>query len=90
VPPAWRNTTHDWSRHVDLDHLELIRGAPAEFAPNGVPHLVFEVLAYAADEASESGRFLPRPAPCPVRAHDLHADFGPHLEIELRGSRAGD
>ena len=29
----WHNTTHDWARHVDVDHLERIRRAPAEFAP---------------------------------------------------------
>ncbi|MFI7674646.1 ATP-binding protein [Actinophytocola sp. NPDC049390] len=50
---TWENTTHDWARAIDVRHLELIRQGPAEFAPGGVLHLVLEVLAYAADEASE-------------------------------------
>jgi DNA gyrase subunit B len=52
---TWQNTTHDWARAIDVRHLELIRQGPAEFAPGGVVHLVLEVLAYAADEASERG-----------------------------------
>ncbi|WP_411104944.1 ATP-binding protein [Streptomyces sp. cmx-4-9] len=52
---AWVNTTHDWSRVVDTDHLAHIRQRPAEFAPDGPWHLVLEVLAYAADEASFKG-----------------------------------
>jgi DNA gyrase subunit B len=48
---TWKNTTHDWSRDVDVAHLERIRHDPARFAPGGVTHLVLEVLAYAADEA---------------------------------------
>ncbi|MFC3572445.1 ATP-binding protein [Streptomyces yaanensis] len=48
---AWRNTTHDWASTVDLDHLEHIRQNPAAFAPRGILHLIFEVVAYAADEA---------------------------------------
>lgn len=48
---AWRNTTHDWASTVDLDHLEHIRQNPATFAPSGILHLIFEVVAYAADEA---------------------------------------
>lgn len=51
---TWQNTTHDWTRDVDADHLARIRRSPAEFAPGGVAHLVLEVLAYAADEASSS------------------------------------
>lgn len=52
---TWQNTTHDWARAIDVRHLELIRQGPAEFAPGGVLHLVLEVLAYAADEASSRG-----------------------------------
>ncbi|MFI5563863.1 hypothetical protein ACIA2T_31650 [Amycolatopsis japonica] len=51
----WRNTTHDWAGSVDLDHLARIRRNPGEFAPDGVPHLVLEVLAYAAEEAESTG-----------------------------------
>ncbi|MFF7122940.1 ATP-binding protein [Streptomyces sp. NPDC008240] len=49
---SWVNTTHDWARVSDLHHLAQIRRAPAEFAPGGPGHLVLEVVAYAADEAS--------------------------------------
>ncbi|MEV6655201.1 ATP-binding protein [Streptomyces sp. NPDC051219] len=52
---SWVNTTHDWSGVVDADHLAHIRKSPAEFAPDGSWHLVLEVLAYAADEASSEG-----------------------------------
>lgn len=45
------NATHDWSRAVDAEHLAFIRGNQEVFAPTGVAHLVFEVLAYAAEEA---------------------------------------
>ncbi|GGV83068.1 hypothetical protein GCM10010228_58790 [Streptomyces massasporeus] len=48
---SWHNTTHDWASTVDLDHLEHIRQNPAAFAPSGILHLIFEVVAYAADEA---------------------------------------
>ncbi|MEV5444515.1 ATP-binding protein [Streptomyces sp. NPDC052644] len=52
IPRAsWRNTTHDWARTVDLDHLEHIRRNRAAFAPGGIAHLILEVVAYAADEA---------------------------------------
>lgn len=47
----WRNTTHDWTSVVDLDHLSRIRQNAAAFAPGGVRHLILEVVAYAADEA---------------------------------------
>jgi topoisomerase-4 subunit B len=36
---------------VDIGHPEQVRREPAGFAPGGVPHLVLEVVAYAADEA---------------------------------------
>lgn len=49
---SWTNTTHDWARATDLDHLARIRHEPAEFAPGGPGHLVLEVVAYAADEAA--------------------------------------
>jgi topoisomerase IV subunit B len=52
----WANTTHDWSSSIDVGHLAHIRCDPAEFAPGGPWHLVLEVLAYAADEASSNGR----------------------------------
>lgn len=52
---TWQNTTHDWARAIDVRHLELIRQGPADFAPGGAVHLVLEVLAYAADEASSRG-----------------------------------
>jgi DNA gyrase subunit B len=56
----WINTTHDWARDVDLGHLAQIRQGPKEFAPCGPGHLVLEVVAYAADEASSraGGRCL--------------------------------
>jgi topoisomerase IV subunit B len=50
-PRLWRATTHDWGSTVDAGHLAEVRRDPAGFAPNGVVHLVLEVLAYAADEA---------------------------------------
>ncbi|MER7824946.1 ATP-binding protein [Streptomyces sp. NPDC096097] len=52
---SWRNTTHDWAREVDFDHLARIRQDPAAFAPGGVRHLILEVVAYAADEAESNG-----------------------------------
>lgn len=52
---SWVNTTHDWSGTVDAEHLAQIRQSPGEFAPDGPWHLVLEVLAYAADEASSTG-----------------------------------
>jgi topoisomerase-4 subunit B len=47
--------THDWTITVDADHLARIRRDPATFAPDGVQHLVLEVIAYAADEARANG-----------------------------------
>jgi len=52
---GWQNTTHDWARDVDGAQLALVRRDPAVFAPGGVTHLVLEVLAYVADEATETG-----------------------------------
>ncbi len=52
----WVNTTHDWTTAVDDQHLATIRENAHRYAPDGVRHLVLEVLAYAADEAAEQGR----------------------------------
>lgn len=49
---SWQNTTHDWAAAVDRTHLAAIRADPAAHSPGGTLHLVLEVLAYAADEAS--------------------------------------
>ncbi|GAA0974648.1 hypothetical protein GCM10009555_031220 [Acrocarpospora macrocephala] len=51
---SWRNTTHDWASGVDIEHLAHIRQNPDMFAPGGVPHLILEVVAYAADEAESN------------------------------------
>lgn len=51
----WSSTTHDWTQDLDLGHLLRIRRQPAQFASGGVLHLVLEVVAYAADEAEDSG-----------------------------------
>ncbi|SCK11510.1 DNA gyrase subunit B [Streptomyces sp. WMMB 714] len=51
---SWANTTHDWSRAVDRDHLAAVRRDPERFAPGGPGHLVLECVAYAADEAAAS------------------------------------
>lgn len=48
-------TSHDWTVGVDRSHLDQVRADPGMFAPTGVLHLVFEVLAYAADEAQMAG-----------------------------------
>ncbi len=53
---AWTNTTHDWSKTVDQEHLQLIRDHATDYATTGVQHLVLEVLAYANDEAESLGR----------------------------------
>ena len=52
---SWRNTTHDWARDLDAQHIDRVRQQPAGFAPGGALHLVLEVLAYAADEAEHTG-----------------------------------
>lgn len=54
-PEIWRNSTHDWAREVDVDHLEGIRRDPAFDSRNRDLHLVLEVFAYPADEASDQG-----------------------------------
>jgi topoisomerase IV subunit B len=57
---SWTNTTHDWASSVDREHLARIRREPQAFTPGGAAHLVLEVVAYAADEASHraGGRCL--------------------------------
>lgn len=52
---SWQNTTHDWAKAVDHDHLAQIRLHPEKFAPGGVRHLILEVVAYPADEAEWNG-----------------------------------
>ena len=61
-----RNTTHDWATTVDAAHLAEVRGHPSRFAPGGTVHLVFEVIAYAADEAANKGNA----ARCVVSLHN--------------------
>lgn len=60
VTSPQQNTTHDWAIAVDADHLTRIRRNPATFAPGGLQHLLLEVIAYAADEASvrSGGRYV--------------------------------
>src|SRR4249919_950858 len=53
---AWTNTTHDWSKAVDQENLQVIRDHAADYAGTGVLHLVLEILAYANDEAEALGR----------------------------------
>jgi topoisomerase-4 subunit B len=55
TPTSWRNTTHDWTRDLDVEHLEQIRRDSTAFAPSGAVHLILEVLAYAAEEAISNG-----------------------------------
>ncbi|MEU6864718.1 ATP-binding protein [Streptomyces sp. NPDC046876] len=74
----WINTTHDWARDVDLGHLARIRQEPEEFAPCGPGHLVLEIVAYAADEAS--GRAGGR---CLIT---LHGDGSVSVEDDGRGT----
>jgi DNA gyrase subunit B len=49
------NSSHDWSRQVDVEHLDAIRRQPNVFAPGGVRHLLLEVLAYPSEEAEDLG-----------------------------------
>lgn len=53
---GWVNTTHDWAGSVDQEHLQQIRSDPARYAPDGLIHLVLEVIAYPEDEAESAGR----------------------------------
>ncbi|MFF9457440.1 ATP-binding protein [Streptomyces flaveolus] len=75
---GWTNTTHDWARDVDLDHLAHIRRAPEQFAPGGPGHLVLEVVAYAADEAASQGQ-----GQCLIT---LHGDGSVSVEDNGRGT----
>jgi topoisomerase IV subunit B len=72
------NSTHDWSRDVDTEHLQRIRQDPAVFAPGGLTHLVLEVLAYVADEAVFSGD--------PRTALTLHRDGSVSVADHGRGT----
>jgi topoisomerase IV subunit B len=51
-----QQATHDWSADPDLGHLAEIRRRSGFYAPDGVLHLVHEVLAYVNDESEFSGR----------------------------------
>lgn len=72
-------TTHDWSKHVDRDHLEHIRNHADNFASGGTLHLVLEVLAYALDEAEHHGN----PAHVTVT---LHSDGSVSVADDGRGT----
>ena len=76
---SWKNTTHDWAGTVDIEHLAQVRREPAIFAAGGTTHLVFEVVAYAADEA-ESTDTIGR---CHVT---LHADGSVSVADNGRGT----
>ena len=71
-------TTHDWASQVDVDHLERIREAPAQFAAGGVGHLILEVAAYAAEEAAANGG-----GRCSIT---LHADGSVTVSDDGRGT----
>ncbi len=74
----WRNTTHDWSSSVDAGHLAEVRQHPARFAPDGIAHLILEVIAYAADEAETTAAGL-----CVVT---LHSDGSVSVADNGRGT----
>lgn len=79
---AWRTTTHDWATAVDGEHLADVRRRADELAPGGVPHLVLEVLAYAAEEAAARGGG--------GRCHvTLHADGSVTVADDGRGTETG-
>lgn len=75
----WQNTTHDWARTVDAEHLAQVRRAPEVFAAGGTTHLILEVLAYAADEAEWIGTI----GRCRVT---LHADNSVSVADNGRGT----
>ena len=75
----WQNTTHDWARTVDAEHLAQVRRAPEVFAAGGTTHLILEVLAYAADEAEWIGTI----GRCRVT---LHADDSVSVADNGRGT----
>ena len=74
-----RNTTHDWARVVDTEHLARVRAEPDVFAAGGTTHLILEVLAYAAEEAESTGSA----GPCRVT---LHADGSVSVADNGRGT----
>ncbi len=74
----WKNTTHDWARAVDADHLSAIRQRPAHYAPGGARHLVLEAIAYPVDEALHVGD-----GRCTVT---VHADGSVSVSDEGRGT----
>ncbi len=76
---TWQNTTHDWARTVDAEHLAQVRRAPEVFAAGGTTHLILEVLAYAADEAEWIGAI----GRCRVT---LHADDSVSVADNGRGT----
>lgn len=80
----WLNTTHDRAAETDTEHLHYIRRNPAVIAPDGLLHLILEVVAYAADEAEATGK-----GPCLIT---LHADGSVPVSDEGRGTdtRADD
>lgn len=54
APDTWKNTTHDWARTVDVEHLARVRDEPHVFGAGGTTHLILELLAYAAEEAEST------------------------------------
>lgn len=73
-----QQATHDWSADPELGHLEEIRRRSEFYAPDGVLHLVHEVLAYVNDESEFSGR-----SACEVR---LFADGSVSVTDQGRGT----
>lgn len=76
----WRNTTHDWARAVDVDHLARIRQGAAAFAPGGAAHLILEVAAYAAEEDASNPEVAGR---CIIT---LHPDCSVSVSDNGRGT----
>lgn len=64
-------TTHDWSHEVDTDHLLRARELSESLGDALPVHLVLEVVAYADDEASATGR----------RGHVTVTVDGPDVEV---------
>ncbi|RKT77377.1 DNA gyrase subunit B [Terracoccus luteus] len=77
---SWATTTHEWSAHVDAQHLQDVRrllGRPG--AAGGRRHLILEVLAYADDEAATLGR-------SGLAIVTSHADGAVTIEDDGRGT----
>ncbi|WP_240190607.1 GNAT family N-acetyltransferase [Aeromicrobium sp. YIM 150415] len=53
---SWVTLTHDWSRDVDIAHLDEARRSVGDIGVEQVVHMILEVLAYADDEAEAQGR----------------------------------